>query len=94
MDFLTHDRADENIFYFLFRNPERLIINYQKRLKIDKLSKEGTIVVINIEGINYREDKDFLFKLIEEFLISNLNKKNYEADRTIKFIDAQLKGYF
>ena len=82
----------ENNFYFLFRNPERLIINYQNRLEINKLSKEGTMVVINIEGINYREDKDFLSKLIEEFLTSNLNKKNYEADRTIKFIDAQLKG--
>ncbi len=82
----------ENPYYFLFRVHENLIVNYQKRLTIEKVSREGTIVAISIEGINFREDKDFLSKLINEYLVSNFRKKNYEADRTIKFIDNQLKG--
>lgn len=82
----------ESPYYFIFRDQEALIVNYQKRLTIEKMSREGTMVEISLEGINFREDKDFLSKLINEYLVSNLRKKNYEADRTIKFIDNQLKG--
>src|SRR4030042_5392622 len=76
--------------YFIFHSRKQLVESYKKRLKIEKVSKTGTIVNINLEGTNKTMDIDFLNKLTEIFLNNSLDKKNQEAIRTIQFIDDQL----
>jgi capsular exopolysaccharide family len=61
-------------------------------MKVEQVSKTGTIVKISLEGTNKTMDIEFLNKLTEIFLNNSLDKKNLEAIRTIQFIDDQLIG--
>jgi capsular exopolysaccharide synthesis family protein len=78
--------------YFILHSRKQLVENYKKRLKVEKVSRTGTIVNISLEGTNKTMDMDFLNKLTEIFLNISLDKKNQEAIRTIQFIDDQLIG--
>jgi capsular exopolysaccharide synthesis family protein len=83
-------KGDEIIF--VFRKTKELIMDYRKRLIIESLSKDGTIIKLTLEGTDREKDRAFLDKLTEKFLESNLDKKNREASRMIEFIDLQLIG--
>jgi len=76
--------------YFQFYNPESLTHRYRNRLRIESASKDGTIVRLILEGTNRAKDVVFIDKLVEMFLLNNLEKKNHEAKRIIQFIDEQL----
>jgi tyrosine-protein kinase Etk/Wzc len=78
--------------YFMFHSRRRLVANYVKRLRIEPLTKKGSIVSVSLKGTNKFEDLAFLSKLCENFLNISLDKKNNEAIRTIQFIDDQLIG--
>jgi len=78
--------------HFKFHSRTKLVESYRKRLKIEKVSKLGTIVKISLEGTNKVMDNEFLNKLTEIFLNNSLDKKNLVAIRTIQFIDDQLIG--
>jgi capsular exopolysaccharide synthesis family protein len=77
---------------FIFHSRKKFIESYIKRIRIEKVSKTGTIVKLNLEGTNKMMDVEFLNKLTEIFLNNSLDKKNQEAIRTIQFIDDQLIG--
>jgi tyrosine-protein kinase Etk/Wzc len=76
--------------YVKFRNEESLTQRYMGRLNIEAASREGSIVLLSLEGTNKIKDKVFLDKLAELFIDNNLEKKNIEARRIIEFIDDQL----
>lgn len=78
--------------HFTFYSPEKLLASYSKRLKVEKASRTGTVVILSLEGTNKKKDIEFLNKLAEIFLTNSLDKKNQEAVRTIQFIDDQLIG--
>ena len=78
--------------HFTFYSPEKLVASYSKRLKVEKASRTGTVVILSLEGTNKKKDVEFLNKLTEIFLTNSLDKKNQEAVRTIQFIDDQLIG--
>ncbi len=78
--------------YFTLHSRRSLIESYIKRLKVDRASKQGSIVKLSLEGTNKAEDLAFLSKLSEIFLNISLDRKNNEAIRTIQFIDDQLAG--
>ena len=78
--------------YFIYHNRRKLVESYIKRLRVNPVSKKGSIVRISLEGTNKTEDLAFLNKLSELFLNISLDKKNNEAVRTIQFIDDQLIG--
>jgi tyrosine-protein kinase Etk/Wzc len=78
--------------HFKFHSRKKLVDSYIKRLRIEKVSKLGSIVKISLEGTNKVMDNEFLNKLTEIFLNNSLDKKNLEAIRTIQFIDDQLIG--
>jgi tyrosine-protein kinase Etk/Wzc len=86
--------ADKNRekLYFTLHSRRNLVESYVKRLKIDRASKQGSIVKISLDGTNKTEDLAFLNKLSEIFVNISLNRKNNEAVRTIQFIDDQLAG--
>jgi tyrosine-protein kinase Etk/Wzc len=76
----------------IFHSRKKLIESYRKRIRVEKVSKTGTILKLNLEGTNKAMDIEFLNKLTEIFLNNSLDKKNLEAIRTIQFIDDQLIG--
>jgi tyrosine-protein kinase Etk/Wzc len=87
---LANNPQDE--IHFLFNSRKRLVESYSNRMRVEKVSKTGTIVELNLEGTNKTMDIEFLNKLTEIFLSNSLDKKNQEAVRTIQFIDDQLIG--
>jgi len=78
--------------YFIVHNAINLIINYSHRLNIVKVSREGTLLNISLQGTNRRKDADFLNQHVNNFQAISLNNKNMEAERRIQFIDDQLVG--
>lgn len=73
-----------------FRNEESLTNHYQGRLSVEAASRDGSILILGLEGTNKIKDMVFLDKLTELFISNNLEKKNIEARRIIDFIDTQL----
>lgn len=78
--------------HFVFHSRKKLIERYVNRIRVEKVSKTGTILNLYLEGTNKTMDVEFLNKLTDIFLIKSLEKKNQEATRTIQFIDDQLIG--
>lgn len=85
-------KKDLNKVYFINHDRRKLVDNYRKRLRIDPVSEDGTMLSISLESSNKVKDITFLNKLIELFLNNSLHKKNEEAIRVIDFIDDQLIG--
>lgn len=78
--------------YFVFHSSNRLVKYYTQGLTVEKVSREGSMLNISLQGTNRQKDADFINKHIEEFQAISLNRKNMEADRRIRFIDNQLVG--
>lgn len=82
---------DTEIFFTIY-STARLINYFKTRLKVEKVNREGSVLRITLTGTNKTKDVDFLNKLVENFQLISLNKKNTEAERRIQFIDDQLIG--
>lgn len=78
--------------YFTVHSRIRLIRSYNERINVQLMSKEGSVLIISVNGTNRAKDMDFLNKHIEGFQAISLDKKNSEAERRIQFIDEQLIG--
>ncbi len=89
-DWLETNR--EKKLYFMIHNTTNLIKNYSRRLNIVKVSREGTLLNISMQGANRIKDADFLNQHVKNFQAISLNRKNMEAERRIQFIDNQLIG--
>lgn len=79
-----------NRIHFRFYDKEQLTEKYLRRLKVESISRDGSILKLSLEGTNRVKDVIFLNKLTEVYINENLDKKNLEAKRIIEFIDAQL----
>ncbi len=77
---------------FVLHSFRRLVNDYYKRIEVERVSREGSVLRLSIEGTNRYKDVVFLNTHIEEFQAISLNKKNMEAERRIRFIDGQLVG--
>jgi len=78
--------------YFTIHSQTDLINYFASRIQVERVSREGSILRISIEGTNAAKNVDFLNKQIEGFQAISLDKKNTEAIRRIEFIDDQLVG--
>lgn len=87
--FKTH--LDLNLC-FVINNRYNLLRYYNNRLTVESLSKTGSILSISLTGTNKAKDVEFLNKFTEIFKSISLDRKNYEANRRIQFIDDQLVG--
>lgn len=76
--------------FFKYNSRESLVAEFSARTTIAFVADDATIVEIGLVGENPRRDVDFLNTLVQEFLNSNLERKNIEAIRTIDFITKQL----
>ena len=73
-----------------FMDDERLANLYLSRMEVELAARDGSIVMISLEGTNRIKDMVFLDKLSEVYIADNLEKKNAEAERIIDFIAKQL----
>jgi tyrosine-protein kinase Etk/Wzc len=78
--------------YFVIYSKTGLIEYFNSRLRVELLSRGGSILSVSIQGTNKARDVDFLNKLASVFQSISLDKKNAEAVRRIQFIDDQLVG--
>lgn len=85
-------RNRDRDFRFVINSPVILIANYASRLSVDKISREGSMLRLSLEGTNTAKDADFINKHIEGFQTISLARKNGEVERRIQFIDSQLIG--
>ena len=89
-DFLT--KNINKAFCFTIHDKLSLVRNYNSRLKVEAISREGTIIRLSLDGTNRKKDVDFINTLTDIFISLSLDKKNLEAIRRIQFIDDQLVG--
>jgi tyrosine-protein kinase Etk/Wzc len=82
---------DEKL-YFKIHGTNGLVTDFNRRLNVELMSKEGSILRISITGTNNAMNVDFVNKLAKVFQNNSLDKKNFEAERRIAFINDQLIG--
>lgn len=85
----NQDYQHEKGVHFTFRNRNSLIMEFAYKLQIQLLDNTS-VLNIALNSDNPKRDIDFLTQHAQSFLGDNLDKKNYEADKTIQFINDQL----
>ncbi len=83
---------DDQTLYFIVHSRINLINNYTRRINVELISKEGSVLRLSLNGANRIKDMDFINKHLQKFQALSLNKKNLEADRRLGFIEDQLIG--
>ncbi len=82
-------KSGQKIF-IRFRDKDRLAESYVKRMMVENVSRDGSILKLTLIGSNRVKDIMFLNTLTEVYINYNLDKKNLEAQRITDFIEAQL----
>lgn len=75
---------------FRMSNYNLLTKSYRKDLSVAPASTESSIINLSMEGPVPQKVKDFINKLIENYIDSELERKNFTAQRTIEFIENQI----
>lgn len=88
----VEEDEDYSEFEFVLNYPDKLIQTYRKRLSIEQINKDATIVQIAITDILPLRAKDYLNMLVSNYINMGLNEKNLIAVKTLEFIDEQLKS--
>jgi capsular exopolysaccharide synthesis family protein len=82
----------DKTLYFNIHSRKSLVNHFVRRINVELVSRDGSVLQISMLGTNPVKDVDFLNKHLEGFQAISLNKKNAEANRRIQFIDDQLVG--
>ncbi len=86
------DRWATRSVYFKILDINSLAKRYQGRLSVEVNAEKGSILTLAMKGFVRQQIADYLNKLSEVYVSSNLNEKNIASENTIKFIDEQLGG--
>jgi tyrosine-protein kinase Etk/Wzc len=81
-----------NKYYFVVNNLGYLTKLYAGKLNISSPEKRGSLVTLSTTGPVALEEADYLNKLCEVYIRTNLEEKNKAAINTIRFIDDQLSS--
>ena len=82
----------DRTLYFNIHSRKQLVEYFVKRINVELISRDGSVLRVSMLGTNPEKDVDFLNKHLERFQAISLNKKNAEANRRIQFIEDQLVG--
>ncbi len=82
---------EDQEFKFLFSTKESLVDQYRKKLTVENTPKESSILEVSLLDENVHKGSAFLNKLAEVFQSYNLERKNENASRIIRFITSQLE---
>jgi tyrosine-protein kinase Etk/Wzc len=81
----------ENREYLIrFTSSDNLIEKYTGAISVDKISKESTILRLELTDVVMERAVDVLDKLCQVYLRNDINHKNKVASSTLNFIDDQL----
>lgn len=75
---------------FKINNTESQTRRYIRKLNINPVERESSILDLNLEGETPNRDIDFLNQLIAEYITNDLKEKNLNAVKSIDFINEQL----
>ena len=74
-------------YYFIFNSLNSLTSRYRSKLGVVVTDKESSILTLSTQGYVAQQEVDYLNKLMEVFIRSDLDEKNQTAVNTIKIID-------
>lgn len=81
-----------NKYYFHINNPNKLALQYSRRLMVTVNDNKGSILQLSMTGFVPQQIADYLNKISDVYVRSNLENKNMASENTIRFIDEQLRG--
>jgi tyrosine-protein kinase Etk/Wzc len=90
-----HFRFDEQVvhkFYFYMNDINSLTKQYRQGLNVEVNDEKGAILTLSMQGFVPSQLADYLNKLSQVYLRSNLDEKNQTSESTMRFIDEQLSG--
>ncbi len=79
-----------NKYYFTFLSPESLAGLYRGKLSVTPTTEDASLVTLGTTGTVFRQEIDYLNKLMEVYLDYGLSNKNETARKSIEFIEGQL----
>ena len=77
-------------FFFSFNNFNYLADYFKGSLSIEGQGLESTLAELKVKTDNIELGVDFLDKLIEKYIVNNMEEANFLANQTIEHIDHQL----
>ena len=87
----TANLTSKGRYYFRLRSRESLIVEFQSRMQLNFLQESSTVLCIAFTSETPERDCEFIDKLSDIFLLQNLERKNEQAENSIRFINEQLK---
>ena len=72
------------------KNPHNITKLYKNKIRLNRISKDASIVNISVKGEDLVKETEFLNKLCENYIQNDLNTKNEVSKNTINFIENQL----
>ncbi|MCF8294771.1 MAG: polysaccharide biosynthesis tyrosine autokinase [Bacteroidales bacterium] len=88
-DGINVDDLVSNQYAFLINDLNGLTGQYMNKTKV-QIERGTSVLVVTSTGANKQKEADYLNQLTQEFLLSNLEKKNQILTNTILFIEKQL----
>lgn len=85
-----HALVDGYKYYVTWMPTRHAAAALASRLRVSQLSRDASIIRINIETEIPQKGRDILNRLVEEYKIRNIEEKNRVADNTIQFLDERL----
>lgn len=77
-------------FFFFVNDIKQLVRIYQHKLQISIDEKKSSVITLSTTGPIPEQEVDYLNKLAEVYIRTNLEEKNRASENVIKFIDLQL----
>ena len=77
-------------FYFQFNNLEQMAKLYQHKVYIYPEDEESSILLLSLNGSNYKKEMDVLNQIMKSFLQYGLDEGNAIAENTIKFVNDRI----
>lgn len=88
--FDTNSIGDYPTLIVKVKNPHNITKLYKNKIRLNRISKDASIVNISVKGEDLVKETEFLNKLCENYIQNDLNTKNEVSKNTINFIENQL----
>lgn len=86
----NHQLNTSGRIFIQFRTKESLVNEFMARLSLHFVSTGSTVLALSLISETPDRDCEFLDKLVDIYLLRNLEQKNEVAENSIRFIDSQL----
>ena len=91
-DNFVYQQQLSNKYYFSFNDINNQSKAFSNSLGVEVNAEKGSILTLSMSGFVPEQITDYLNKLCEVYIKTNLKEKNLASDNTIQFIDEQLNG--